>query len=128
VVALGTGKVKRKGKKVDFNREEGSKSLFRNTGGTESKSYGKLFLIMREEISSASFAKSNTQLLTTKLRQNYGKLNNYLSMNPRGTTLSAVGVDKLARAVATLGPSGRNGSHSLFSTRHSAAHDHHRRC
>src|SRR5260370_7639214 len=49
VVALGTGKLDDKGKKVDFNVKVGDKVLISKYGGTEIKIEGENYLIMRED-------------------------------------------------------------------------------
>ena len=49
VVALGTGKVDDKGKKVDFTVKAGDKVLISKYGGTEIKFDGDTYLIMRED-------------------------------------------------------------------------------
>src|SRR3989454_12721651 len=49
VVALGTGKVNEKGKKVDFTVKKADKVLISKYGGTEIKVDGVSYLIMRED-------------------------------------------------------------------------------
>jgi chaperonin GroES len=49
VVALGTGKVDDKGKKVDFTVKTGDTVLISKYGGTEIKIDGDTYLIMRED-------------------------------------------------------------------------------
>jgi chaperonin GroES len=49
VVALGTGKIDDKGKKVEFTVKEGNKVLISKYGGTEIKVDGESYLIMRED-------------------------------------------------------------------------------
>jgi chaperonin GroES len=49
VVALGTGKLDDKGKKLDFNVKVGDKVLISKYGGTEIKIDGENYLIMRED-------------------------------------------------------------------------------
>ena len=49
VVALGTGKVDDKGKKVEFTVKKGDKVLISKYGGTEIKVDGESYLIMRED-------------------------------------------------------------------------------
>ena len=49
VVALGTGKLDEKGKKIPFNVKKGDKVLMPKYGGTEVKYGGKDYQIVREE-------------------------------------------------------------------------------
>ena len=49
VVAVGTGKLDDKGKKIEFNVKVGEKVLISKYGGTEIKIDGENFLIMRED-------------------------------------------------------------------------------
>ena len=49
VVAIGTGKLDDKGKKIEFNVKVGDKVLISKYGGTEIKIDGENYLIMRED-------------------------------------------------------------------------------
>ena len=49
VIAVGTGKLDDKGKKIAFNVKVGDTVLLPKYGGTEVKMDGKVFQIMREE-------------------------------------------------------------------------------
>src|SRR5437899_12571487 len=49
VVALGTGKIDEKGKKIDFTVKKGDKVLISKSGGTEIKIDDQNYLIMRED-------------------------------------------------------------------------------
>src|SRR5438874_12822434 len=49
VVALGTGKIDDKGKKIDFTLKKGDKVLISKYGGTEINSDDQNYLIMRED-------------------------------------------------------------------------------